>query len=261
MKQPRPYWIGAGWKMNKTLSESIRYADGLLSSSAIHHPLLKTFVIPPFTSVRQVKQRLAQSPTLVGAQNMHAEKEGAYTGEISAAMLIDCNLDIVELGHSERRRYFAETDEQVGLKTEAAIRAGLMPLICIGETRVQRDRGDTDAVLDQQVRAALGQLRTEQLEAPILFAYEPVWAIGSGGVPASADYTNERHACIIAITKELTGRALPCLYGGSVDRDNCRDYTRCEHVDGLFIGRAAWELTEYQYILDSCLEVLCNEAS
>ncbi len=259
MTASRPYWIGAGWKMNKTLVESMRYAKGLRDYPGIHHPAVKTFVIPPFTSVREVKRRLADCPTLVGAQNMHWQTEGAYTGEVSASMLVDCELDIVELGHSERRRYFAETDEQVGLKTEAAIRAGLMPLICIGETLEQRDAGEADAVLDMQVRAALGQLSDEQLLAPMLFAYEPVWAIGSGGVPASADYTNERHACIIALTQALTGRAIPCLYGGSVDRHNCRDYTRCEHVDGLFIGRAAWELAEYQHILDSCIDVLTHE--
>lgn len=246
------FWIGAGWKMNKTLAESLDYAARLGRFEGLSHPLIRTFVIPPFTAVRQVKEALATSPVLVGAQNMHWENDGANTGEISAAMLSDCNVDLVELGHSERREYFGETDEQVGLKTAAAVGAGLMPLICIGETREQRDAGVSDAVLEMQVRYALGKLSDDQRDAPLLLAYEPVWAIGSGGVPAPADYVDKRHENIIRIGQTLLGRRLACLYGGSVDLENCTAYARCANVDGLFIGRAAWDIETLFKIFQHC---------
>jgi len=252
MSPRRTFWIGAGWKMNKTLAESLDYAARLEGFSGLSHPLIRTFVIPPFTSVRQVKEALARSPVLVGAQNMHWESDGAFTGEISAPMLTDCGVDLVEIGHSERREFFGETDERVGLKTAAAVRAGLMPLICIGETREQRDAGVSDAVLEMQVRYALGRLSGEQRDASLLLAYEPVWAIGSGGVPAPADYVDERHAGIIRVGQALLGRRLACLYGGSVDLDNCRGYARCANVDGLFIGRAAWDIETLFKIFHHC---------
>ena len=154
MSDTSRYWIGTGWKMNKTLSESLDYADKLIRETQLLNTRITTFVIPPFTTVRQVKERLADTSTLVGAQNMHWAEEGAWTGEISPRMLSDCNLDLVELGHSERRSYFAESDDAVGLKTEAAVRAGLTPLICIGETKEDRDSGIADAVLVEQVSKA-----------------------------------------------------------------------------------------------------------
>lgn len=240
-------WIGTSWKMNKTLSEALAFADGLAGAAEI--PGIQRFVIPPFTSVREVKQALAATATKVGAQNMHWADRGAWTGEISPLMLKDCGADLVELGHSERRSHFGETDETVGLKVEAAVRHGLIPLICIGETLTEREAGDAQKVLEKQVRAALSRLSPEQCNAEILLAYEPVWAIGEGGIPATVDYADARHAEIIAVAKSVLGRAVPCLYGGSVNPGNCEELVSSPHIGGLFIGRSAWSVDGYLDIL------------
>jgi triosephosphate isomerase len=167
-------------------------------------------------------------------------------------MLTDCGLDLVELGHSERREHFGETDETVSLKTEAAVRYGLVPLICIGETLAERESGRSRAVLETQTRRALDRLSDQQKMAPILFAYEPVWAIGVNGVPATLEYADARQSEIAAVAEDLLGRRVPCLYGGSVNANNCEELIACPHVDGLFIGRAAWQVDGYLDILARC---------
>ena len=245
----RQFWIGTSWKMNKTLAEALHFARGLAAADAARHPRIQRFVIPPFTAMREVKAMLVATSVKVGAQNMHWADAGAWTGEISPMMLRDCNLDLVELGHSERREFFNETDETVGLKTEAAIRHGLTPLICIGETLAQRQEGRAAEVLAAQVRGALGKLEGAQKSAPILLAYEPVWAIGVNGIPATSDYADARQAEIIAVAQEVLGRRIPCLYGGSVNPDNCAELVACPHIDGLFIGRSAWSVEGYLDIL------------
>ncbi len=252
-------WIGTSWKMNKTLEEARIFAEELRMAEGARDPHIQRFIIPPFTAVREVKNWLADTSVKVGAQNMHWLDEGAWTGEISPVMLADCGIDLVELGHSERRAHFGETDETVGLKTEAAVRHGLTPLICIGETLGEREAGRTAEVLDRQVRGALGRLRGEAKAASILFAYEPVWAIGAGGVPATPGYADDRQAEIIRIAGSVLGRRIPCLYGGSVNRDNCAELIRCPHIDGLFIGRSAWNVEGYLDILDRCALALTEK--
>ncbi len=195
---------------------------------------------------------LAGCGVKVGAQNMHWEDAGAWTGEISAPMLVDCGLDIVELGHSERREHFGETDETVGLKVAAAVRHGLTPLICIGETLAERQAGRAQEVLAAQVRGALANLTAAQKSAEILSTYEPVWAIGVNGIPATSGYADARQAEIIAVAESVLGRRVPCLYGGSVNPGNCEDLIQCPHVDGLFIGRSAWAVDGYLDILARC---------
>ncbi len=246
------FWIGTSWKMNKTLAEARDFAEGLAAADADRDDRIQRFVIPPFTAVREVKTMLDRTSVKVGAQNMHWADEGAWTGEVSPVMLKDCNLDIVELGHSERREHFGETDETVGLKTEAAIRHGLIPLICIGETLSEREAGRAQDVLEAQVRGALGRLTEDQKAAPILLAYEPVWAIGVNGIPATSDYADARQAEITAVARNVLGRKLPCLYGGSVNPENCEELIQCPHIDGLFIGRSAWKVEGYLDILARC---------
>lgn len=245
-------WIGTSWKMNKTLAEAKAFATGLKAANAGRDPRIQRFVIPPFTSVREVKAMLTETSVKVGAQNMHWADDGAWTGEISAPMLKDCNLDIVELGHSERRAHFGETDETVGLKTQAAVRHGLTPLICIGETLAEREAGSARQVLETQVRGALGKLSGAEKAAEILLAYEPVWAIGVNGIPATSDYADARQAEIIAVAQDVLGRRVPCLYGGSVNPENCEELITCPHIDGLFIGRSAWNIEGYLDILSRC---------
>jgi triosephosphate isomerase len=249
-------WIGTSWKMNKTLAEALAFADRLAAADATRDPRIRRFVIPPFTAVREVKARLAGTSVRVGAQNMHWADEGAWTGEISPLMLKDCGLDMVELGHSERRAHFGETDETVGLKVEAAVRHGLIPLICIGETMEDRTGGRADDVLAAEVRGALGRLTPVQRGAPILLAYEPVWAIGVNGIPATADYADARQARILDVAGSMLGRRIPCLYGGSVNPGNAAELITCPHVDGLFIGRSAWNVEGYLDILGRCAAAL-----
>ncbi len=256
MIDTKKFWVGTSWKMNKTLAEAEGFATALATTQA--EPAIQRFIIPAFTAVRQVKTLLANTDIKVGAQNMHWADDGAWTGEISPSMLTDCSVDIVELGHSERRTYFGETNESVGLKTESAVRHGLIPLICLGETADEKSTGRATEILRRQVEAALERLSVQQHQAPILLAYEPVWAIGAHGKPATPEYADEQQANIIDAAENIVGRALPCLYGGSVNPDNCTELTKCPHINGLFIGRSAWQVEGYLDILSRCRSALTN---
>jgi triosephosphate isomerase len=235
--------------MNKTLGDALAFADALASFVPDLADAIQPFVIPPFTAVREVKRALGETRVKVGAQNMHWAEAGAWTGEISPPMLKDCGLDLVELGHSERREHFGETNETVGLKTAAAVKHGLVPLICVGETLAEREAGRAEEVLSAQVLGALQGLREEELSAEILFAYEPVWAIGDKGIPASADYADRQQALIKRVAADRCGRTLKVLYGGSVNPGNAAELIAQPHVDGLFIGRSAWQAEGYIDIL------------
>jgi triosephosphate isomerase len=250
------FWIGTSWKMHKTLAEAQAFAAALAAADAARDSRIQRFVIPPFTALREVASALRDTSVKVGAQNMHWADQGAWTGEVSAPMLVDCGLHMVELGHSERRAHFGETDATVGLKVQAAVRHGLVPLICIGETLQDRKSGQAQAVLEKQVRAALEPLTTAQRSAPILLAYEPVWAIGEHGIPATSDYADARQAEVIALAQDVLGRRIPCLYGGSVNPQNCAELFQCPHIDGLFIGRSAWNVAGYLDILAQCAATL-----
>jgi triosephosphate isomerase len=242
-------WVGTSWKMNKTLAEALAFAEALRAFVPECDERIQPFVIPPFTAVREVKRALSETRVKVGAQNMHWADSGAWTGEVSPLMLRDCGLDLVELGHSERREHFGETDETVGLKTAAAVKHGLIPLICVGETLAQREAGRAEQVLTEQVRGALGFLEGEALGAEIVFAYEPVWAIGDKGIPATADYADERQALIKRVAGSILPEVPSVLYGGSVNPGNAAELAAQENIDGLFIGRSAWQAKGYIDIL------------
>jgi L-erythrulose 1-phosphate isomerase len=240
------FWVGTSWKMNKTLDEALSFASALAEFLPELDPRIQAFVIPPFTAARQVKAALAQTRAKVGAQNMHWADSGAWTGEISPVMLRDCRLDLVELGHSERREHFGETDRTVGLKTAAAVSHGLVPLICVGETLADRNEGRSEEVLTAQVEGALQYLDGDAaLSARILFAYEPVWAIGENGIPASADYADRQQALIKQVAADRLASPPPTLYGGSVNAENAAGLVAQPNIDGLFVGRAAWQAEGY----------------
>ncbi|MER8730050.1 triose-phosphate isomerase [Mesorhizobium sp. M1227] len=243
------YWVGTSWKMNKTLAEAMAFAEALAEFVPGFDERIQPFVIPPFTAIREVKKALSPTRIKVGAQNMHWADAGAWTGEISPVMLKDCGLDMVELGHSERREHFGETDNAVGLKTAAAVKHGLVPLICVGETLAQRDSGQAAAVLALQVHGALQFLEGAAKAATILFAYEPVWAIGDKGVPASSDYADRQQALIKKIARDLLPAVPPVLYGGSVNPQNAAELVGQPNIDGLFIGRSARQADGYIDIL------------
>ncbi len=243
------FWVGTNWKMHKTLEEALDFASALEEKLATVDPRIQPFVIPPFTAVREVKSALSKTRVKVGAQNMHWADEGPWTGEISPVMLRDCGLDLVELGHSERREHFGETDRTVGLKTAAGVAHGLIPLICVGETLVDREAGRAEEVLVAQVEGALQFLEGDALSATIVFAYEPVWAIGVNGIPASAGYAGRQQALIRKTAGARLASAPPVLYGGSVNPQNAAALTAQPDIDGLFIGRAAWQAEDYIAIL------------
>lgn len=248
-------WIGTSWKMNKTRAEAKQFAETLKASPIADTRLAQPFVIPPFPYIAEVAQILAGSRVKIGAQNMHWDDHGAWTGEISPLMVKDCGASIVEIGHSERRTHFGETDETVGMKVKAALRHGLTALVCIGDTRNEYEAGRTAEVLERQTRRALGDLGGKA-QGSVIIAYEPVWSIGEGGTPADPDFANRQHERLKALTAELTGSALPILYGGSVNAENCRALAAMSDIDGLFIGRAAWKAEGFIGIVGAVTEQL-----
>ncbi|MBX2823757.1 MAG: triose-phosphate isomerase [Gammaproteobacteria bacterium] len=253
----RKLWIGTSWKMNKVRAEAVSFAADLKASSWTEQTPVQMFVIPPFPYIAEVADVLQHTSVRTGAQNMHWQSEGAWTGEVSPTMLQDCGATIVELGHSERRTHFNETDEAVGLKVRAALQHDLIPLVCIGDTREEYDAQQSTPALEKQVRAALGKVDVAAA-GRVLFAYEPVWSIGEHGVAADPDFVNEQHRQIKNTTLEITGLELPVLYGGSVTLANCVNFVRKPLVDGLFIGRAAWASQGYLAIIQAVSEEVLN---
>ena len=248
-------WIGTGWKMNKLRADAVGFASTLKGSTIASTLSARTFVLPPFPYIAEVADILKDTQVKVGAQNMHWEEQGAWTGEISAAMVKDCGATMVELGHSERRTFFNESDETVARKVKAAVKHGLLALVCIGDTRAEYDAGRTTEVLERQTRAALSQVGKSAV-GKVILAYEPVWSIGEGGVPADPDFANEQHRRIKAVTIAEAGAALPVLYGGSVNPQNCCGLARQPHIDGLFIGRAAWNAAGFIGIVEAVISDL-----
>jgi L-erythrulose 1-phosphate isomerase len=254
MPQKRP-WIGTSWKMNKVRSEARAFALALKDSfvATTHHA--QPFVIPPFPYIAEVADLMQGTQVRVGAQNMHWADSGAWTGEVSPLMVKDCGAALVEIGHSERRTHFGETDETVALKTQAAIKHGLIALVCIGDTKDEFNSGRTAQALERQVRALLKYVNTNAT-GNVVIAYEPVWSIGEGGIPATPEFANAQHTKIAALIHDITGTHLPILYGGSVNPENCVALASQSHIDGLFIGRSAWDAKDYVNIVKSVVESL-----
>lgn len=246
-------WIGTSWKMNKTRAEAREFAGTLKASKVASSAKVQPFVIPPFPYIADVADILRGTNVKIGAQNMHWENQGAWTGEVSPLMLKDCGATVVELGHSERRINFNEIDETVALKTKAALRHGLTALVCIGDTRAEYEQGQTAQALEKQVRALLKYV-SANAQDKLIIAYEPVWSIGEGGTPALPEFANEQHIRIAKLTLEITGAVVPILYGGSVNKTNCVELAMQSHIDGLFIGRAAWNANDYIEILNLVLK-------
>ncbi len=243
------FWVGTSWKMNKLRSNALAFGEMLKAAPIIARGKVQPFIIPPFPYIAEVSSILKATRVKVGAQNMHWADQGAWTGEVSPLMIKDCGAMLVELGHSERRAFFNETDETVALKAAAALRHGLVALVCIGDTKAEHDAGETAKALERQTRAALSKVSGD-LRSNIVFAYEPVWSIGEGGIPADPSFANEQHGRIKNLTKEICGDELPVIYGGSVNQQNCCALASQPQIDGLFIGRAAWDVVNYIKILE-----------
>jgi L-erythrulose 1-phosphate isomerase len=243
-------WIGTSWKMNKLRADARAFADTVKASPVAQSKVVQPFVIPPLPYIADVAERLKDTHFRVGAQNMHWADAGAWTGEISPVMVKDCGATLVEIGHSERRTFFGETDETVALKTKAAVKHGLTALVCIGDTKQEFDEGLTAVALERQVRALLKYV-ADNARGNVIIAYEPVWSIGEGGTPATPDFANEQHIKIVSLVQSITGGSLPILYGGSVNPGNCVELATQSHIDGLFIGRSAWDAKGYIGIVEA----------
>lgn len=253
--RPKVPWIGTSWKMNKLRADAVEFANTLKASPIAATESAQLFVIPPFPYIAEVSRILNETRVKIGAQDMHWDDQGPWTGEVSAPMVKDCGAAMVELGHSERRTFFNETDETVALKVQAALRHGLLALVCIGDTKTEYDAGQTAAVLERQTRIALSHVG-KTAQGKVIFAYEPVWSIGEGGVPADPEFANGQHERIKAVARDEAGVELPVLYGGSVNRQNCCELARQSFIDGLFIGRAAWNARGYLDIVEAVISTL-----
>jgi triosephosphate isomerase len=231
-------WIVAGnWKMHNTTGESIALAQAI-KEGAKDIKNGEVIIAPSFTSLFSVGAAIKGSQVSLAAQNMHYEDKGAFTGEVAPGMLKDVGCTYVIIGHSERRKYFHESDEDVNLKVKKALAVGLKPILCVGETEEERIKGVTNAIIDRQVKKGLSGV--EKIDN-VVIAYEPVWAIGTGKVATSAQ-AEEVHHFIRGILKELYGdvsKDIRILYGGSVTKDNIGELIGMENIDGALVGGAS----------------------
>ena len=232
--------IAGNWKMNKTVAEAVDLVAGI-KNGLPENSAVEVVVCPPFTALKTVGDELVGTKIGLGAQNMHWEKSGAYTGEVSAEMLREALCQYVILGHSERRAYFGETDEVVNKKAQAALAMKLHPIICVGETLEEREAGRMKEVVETQVRGSLADLG-EKGWKEVVVAYEPVWAIGTGKT-ATPEQAQEVHAFIRSIIADMAGKEIAdgmrIQYGGSMKPANAKELLGQPDIDGGLIGGAA----------------------
>ncbi len=233
----KKFIVAANWKMNKTTAETLEFIkDFKLQFKPMADREIQFY--PSFLSLPPFKNEMSALPIRYGAQNCSAQASGAFTGEVSAAMLKDFGCTTCLVGHSERRTLFGETNEDVALKSKALQQAGLTPMVCIGETAQQRTQGQTLEVVAGQLKAVLESI---DLNTPFSVAYEPVWAIGTGKVPTFAEITEAHQFLRKQLVEKMgdIGKSIPLLYGGSVNSQNARDIESVPEVNGFLIGGAS----------------------
>ena len=245
----RPF-IAGNWKMHKTIRESVDFAQHLVE--ACGRSTGRGIVLaPPFTSLSAVAEALRGSAIRLSAQNLHDKTAGAYTGEVSATMLVDAGCEYVIAGHSERRALFGDTNDFVNRKLKAAISCGLKPIFCIGETLEERDKNKTFTVIEQQIKEGLNNLTADDIKH-VVIAYEPVWAIGSGRT-ATPEQAQEVHLYIREIIRKNCGVRVSgngaIIYGGSVNPGNIGDLMAQPDVDGVLVGGASLDLDSFIRII------------
>jgi triosephosphate isomerase len=244
--------LAGNWKMN-LVGESTQRLIGTLVNLVGTVQEVDIVVCPPFPYLLQAQQTLVGTRIVLGAQNMHFESSGAFTGEVSAAMLLDCGCNYVILGHSERRHVFGESDESINRKVRAAVAAGLRPILCVGELLAEREAGRTTDVVGAQLRNGLLGVRPEQLRQ-VDVAYEPVWAIGTGKVATPEQAAEVHRFARDSLTKLYgadLGQAVRILYGGSVKADNADGLLGQPNVDGLLVGGASLKADEFAQIIQA----------
>ncbi|MBI3780064.1 MAG: triose-phosphate isomerase [candidate division NC10 bacterium] len=246
--------IAGNWKMYKTPSEAVVLAEEVVKELA-NPDGIDVVICPPFTALAAVAQVLWGSRIGLGAQDLHWAKEGPYTGEVSAEMLRDLGCRYVIVGHSERRQYFGETDENVNKKSLAALGSGLTPIICVGETLSERETGRAYHVVEAQVKGALSGLAPGQVRA-LTLAYEPVWAIGTGRT-ATPEQAEEMHAHVRKTIAGLFGadvaRGVRILYGGSVKPENAGELLQRSEIDGALVGGASLQADSFALIVKAAM--------
>jgi triosephosphate isomerase len=250
----RTKFICGNWKMFKTTGEARELVAALARLVEAAVGQVQIAVAPPFTALAAVREAIAGTEIELAAQDVHWEREGAFTGEVSARMLDDLGVQHCIVGHSERRQYFGETDEAVAKKARALLACDILPIVCVGETLAEREAGKTMAVVSRQVRGALGGLSSQEL-ARVTVAYEPVWAIGTGKVATTAQ-AQEVHAGIRALLRELGGGAADATriqYGGSVKPDNAAELLAQPDVDGALVGGASLKASDFSQIVKGAL--------
>ena len=254
MDKDRKLIIAGNWKMNKTVAEALELVHGLKRELSTVKEV-DIAVCPPFTALSEVSRAILDSNIRLGAQNMSEQTGGAYTGEISAAMLKEFSVRYVILGHSERRQYQRESDELISRKAVAAHAASLKPIVCVGETLTEREASQTEEVIGRQVAGSLTGLTPAQMEETVV-AYEPVWAIGTGKTATSAQ-AQEVHAFIrrqlVARFSEAVARRVRIQYGGSVKPSNARELMGQPDVDGALVGGAALEIRSFTDIVKNSI--------
>jgi triosephosphate isomerase (TIM) len=241
----RQTYVVANWKMNKNLSETAEYFQTIKSNSKV-----SVVVCPPTQLLYPAQLFIKQQgkPIALGAQNVHWAEKGAYTGETSVKMLQDVGCEYVIIGHSERRQYAYEDNDLVNLKAKQAMKSGLIPIICIGETLEQKNQMQTENVLRAQLFGALKELESSEF----ILAYEPVWAIGTGQ-SATHELAQQTHAYIRKVLKEIMGQTaenISILYGGSVNEKNAADYSAMPDIDGVLVGGASLDSQSFDEIID-----------
>jgi len=239
--------IAGNWKMNGTLPEALEFVEDLGSNS--NPALVETALMPPFTLLHPLYEKLSAKGVRLGAQNVYYEPKGAFTGSISPLMLRDAGCHYVILGHSERRDIMGESNELIRKKLDAAWEAGLEPILCIGEHLEEREAGKTNEVL----KAQLAVLEGVPADAPLTVAYEPVWAIGTG-VTATPEQVVETHAFVHAELQRL-GHDCRVLYGGSVNPGNAEQLLACEGVEGALVGGASLKADSFMQIVEAAAKV------
>jgi triosephosphate isomerase len=249
MSPDRTPLIAGNWKMYKTVEEAEQFIGALLPRvSSVERT--EVAICPPFTALQAMVDSTRGSRVAVYAQNMHHADEGAFTGEVSPRMLVDVGVQGVVLGHSERRGLFGETDKALALKVPAALAAGLMPVLCVGETEEERERGDTQRKLRHQVQEGLARIETEQL-GNVVIAYEPIWAIGTGQV-ATAEQAQEAIAFVRALVGDRSreqAQRTRILYGGSVKPENAAELLALPDVDGALVGGGSLDAEPFAAIV------------
>jgi len=252
--------MAANWKMNKLVGEAEEYVTSLLPQVEEHTSGVDVALFVPFTALPTVARMTADTPVLAGAQNFYFEDSGAYTGEVSAPMLKDVGAEAVVVGHSERREIFFETDEMVAKKTAKAVEAGLLPVVCVGETKEERDASGMWDKVSGQVRAAMGALDSPSADA-LVFAYEPVWAIGTGDTATPED-AQDAIGRIRGLLGELGGEefagGVRILYGGSMKPNNVADIMAQPDVDGGLVGGASLEADSFAQLIAAAREAVVD---